>query len=200
MKRSIDLTGGLVARRQPELVKAGPAKIVAISGAGAPESPAFQTAVQALYGLAWTLKMTPKPGIRGTFKVPPLEGFWWGATGPSGFQRVPRSAWKWKVFLRVPAWIEAADVRGAAKSLEARGRGAGVKLAKLEILDEGMCVQALHVGPYSAEPSTVRKMEEFARKHGLAFTGRHHEIYLGDPRRAKPERLRTTLRHAVRPA
>jgi len=198
MKRSVDLSGGLIASKEPELVRAGPAKILSVSGEGAPESGAFQAAIQALYGLVWTLKMTKKPRVRGTFKVPPLEGFWWGAPGREGFARTPRSHWHWKLFLRVPSWITAAEVRGAAKALEERGRGDGARKAKLEVLDEGVCVQALHVGPYASEPETIRRMEEFAHAHGLTFVGKHHEIYLGDPRRAKPQKLRTTLRHAVR--
>ena len=124
------------------------------------------------------------------------EGLWWG--GGPGDAAEQRKAWRWKLLMRVPDFVAVADVRRAAAALAARGRdGAGVAL---ETFARGRAVQVLHLGPYANEPATLARLEAFATEAGLAFTGPHHEIYLSDPTRTAPARLRTILRHAVRKA
>jgi hypothetical protein len=109
-----------------------------------------------------------------------------------------RSRWRWKVLIRMPAFVTAADVQAARKHLRARGKGKAVAQVRLERLAEGRCVQMLHVGPYADEGPTMDAMLAFAKAKGLRFTGKHHEIYRSDPRRVKPAKLRTILRHPVR--
>jgi hypothetical protein len=107
-------------------------------------------------------------------------------------------SWNWKLLIRVPEFISEKDLKSAVDSLLKKGKDKRVSSVKLEALNEGSCVQVLHVGPYDQEAKTISKMRELAEGKGFAFEGRHHEIYLSDPRRVAPERLRTILRQPVR--
>ena len=183
------------ARKDPAIVDVPRGKFLAAEGTGDPGSEAFHCAIGAIYGVAWTIKMTGKKDGK-DFKVGALEGLWWG--GGPGDDAEQRKAWRWKLLMRVPDFVAAADVRRAAAALAARGRdGAGVAL---ETFAQGRVVQVLHTGPYADEPATLARLEAFATEAGLAFTGPHHEIYLSDPTRTAPAKLRTILRHPVRKA
>lgn len=185
--------------RTPILLSVKPAKYLVITGAGSPQDPDFQVAIGALYGMAFTIKMARKFAGK-DYTVSKLEGLWWGgARGKLMVDSAPHT-WFWKLMIRVPSFITARDRTTALRVLAERGKGAAVTRVKIESLREGRCVQMLHVGPYTAEAPTIRAMEQCARAAGYAFTGRHHEIYLSDPRRVAPEKLRTLLRHPVRRA
>ncbi len=186
-----------VAPRNPRVVTAGKGQYLSVEGRGRPGDALFRAQVGALYGMAWTLKMTKK-GLGKDFKMMPLEALWWGEAAEPG--AAPGAEWSWKLLLRVPNFVRRRDLSAAAQALAARGRGQGAREVALEQLKEGRCVQALHVGPYDTEHETIEHMARAARAHGLALHGRHHEIYLSDPRRVPPERLRTILRHPVRAA
>ena len=179
-----------VTPKQPVLVKIGPAKYLAIEGQGQPGSPLFQAQIGALMGAAWTIKMTRKFAGKGDFKVCALEGQFWnfGSGQPS---------MDWKLLIRVPAFVTATGLKAAVAALREKGKGAETGNLRLETIKEGQCIQVLHVGPYNRECETIARMEAFANEHGLAFRGLHHELYLSDPRRVPPERLRTILRHPV---
>jgi hypothetical protein len=184
----------LAAKKNPVLLDVPPGRFLTAEGTGDPATEGFTRAVGAIFGVAWTVKMTGKAAGK-DFKVGALEGLWWGG-GPEDGPR-KRRTWRWKLLLRVPDSVGAADVRRAAGVLAARGRdGTGVRVERFA---EGRAVQVLHVGPYADEPATLERLEAYARGEGLAFTGPHHELYLSDPRRTAPSRLRTILRHAVRP-
>lgn len=185
------------ATRTPQIVTTGPGRYLSIQGRGEPGGALFRDQLGALHGMAWTLKTAMK--ARGKdFKIPPLEGLWWPADedGP----RDCSVEWNWKLLMRVPNFVKGRALEPAALTLEAKGRAAGAREVRLEELREGRCVQALHVGPYATEPKTIDRMRRAAADLGLAFHGRHHEIYLSDPRRVAPERLRTILRMPVRAA
>jgi hypothetical protein len=192
------------AARTPAVVQLPPLSSISLEGRGAPESREFQDAIGALYGTAYTLKFTLK-AAGSDFKVPPLEALWWsdydvGRLADSrGLLRVPRHLWRWKVLLVLPEQVTFEDVRAARQTLSDKRGGDPLPLrVRLEPIDEGKCVQALHVGPYADEPATIRKMHELIREQGLTPCGFHHEIYLGDPRRGDPAKLRTILRQPVR--
>jgi hypothetical protein len=186
-----------VLPRTPQLVATKPAKYLAIAGSGDPNGPAFGEKVGALYAIAFTVKMARKQA--GTdYKVAGLEGLWWGVSGAQWMIAQARTHWRWKLLIRVPDFVGAREVAAAQRALLARGKGKAVAQVKLEALREGRCVQMLHIGPYANEGPTMDAMLAFATAQGLRFTGRHHEIYLSDPRRVKPEKLRTILRHPVR--
>jgi hypothetical protein len=179
-----------VTPKQPTLVAIKPAKYLAIAGKGEPGSEQFQAQIGALIGAAYTIKMTRKFAGKGDFKVCALEGqFWEFAAGKRTMQ--------WNLLIRVPTYVGASDLKAAIAALKKKGKDAEVDELRLEILKEGKCVQVLHVGPYDKECETIARMEACAKENGLAFRGLHHELYLSDPRRVPPERLRTILRHPV---
>lgn len=177
------------APRTPRLVTVKPAMYLTIAGQGEPGGELFQKQTGALYGMAFTVKMA-KNFAGQDYAVCKLEGLW-SKVGAS-------KAMQWQVLIRLPDFIRADDLRAAADALVKKGKGDGVRDVRLEKIDEGQCVQVLHVGPYANEPETIARMEAFAREQGLGFHGLHHEIYLSDPRRVAPANLRTILRHPVR--
>ncbi len=185
------------APRKPALVDIKPATYLAISGQGAPGGERFGESIGALYGVAFTVKMTRKFAGKQDYAVCKLEGQWW-ADGAMNFAKLPREQWQWKLLIRTPDFVSEQDVREAVAVLLKRGKGEDAKRVRLETLAEGRCVQMLHVGPYERESETVAVMAAFAEKQGLGFSGKHHEIYLSDPRRVPPERLKTILRQPVR--
>jgi hypothetical protein len=183
-----------VAGRLPVLVRVGPARYLSFPGRSAPGAPEFQNAVGALYTMAFTIKMARK--VSGSdYAVTKLEGLWWldeGAPEPT-----PTTIWNWQVMLRVPPFITEKERAKAAEDLIEKGKPADVRRVELVELDEGQCVQILHVGPYTEEKESIARMREFAAQAGHRFAGKHHEIYLSDPRRAQPDKLRTILRQPL---
>lgn len=187
-----------VTPKAPVLLTLGPAKYLAFQGRGAPAGSAFQLAVGALYAVAFTIKMTRKFAGKTDYKVAWLEGLWWGSDPRAPFSVRSAKDWRWKVLIRTPTFVTARDLARAQKDLLAKGKAREVARVTLETIREGRCVQMLHVGPYAKEPATIEAMQAFAESKGYAFRGVHHEIYLSDPRRTAPSKLRTILRHAVR--
>jgi len=186
------------AKLAPAVVKIGPAVYLSISGRGAPGGNAFSEAIGALYGVAFTIKMAHKFGGKQDYAVCKLEGVW-----PNlDFDEVnpDRESWTWRLMIRTPKFITKKDLSQAVETLIKRGKGPDVKRVELQPLTEGQCVQALHVGPYKEEGPKIKAMRDFAEKQGLRVVGAHHEIYLSDPRRVAPAKLRTILRQPVKPA
>ena len=124
-----------------------------------------------------------------------LDGLWWSETEP--FDLAEKSSWKWTLMIAQPDVITAPLVRAARKTVKEKKGLAQVDDVRLESWREGKAVQMMHIGPYSEEGPTIEKMRQFAAGQGCRLTGKHHEIYLSDPRRARPEKLRTLLRHPV---
>jgi hypothetical protein len=185
-----------VMPKEPVLVNVRPAKYLTIIGRGAPAGAEFQSAFGALYGVAFTIKMAKKFAGQ-DYKVCHLEGLWWGSRETGDFSQEPPETWNWQLLIRVPDFIRDRDLKAAVQQLQAKGKGDGAANVKLATIKEGKCVQMLHVGPYSEEGRTISRMWEYARGQRLSFRGRHHEIYLSDPRRVPAARLRTILRHPV---
>ena len=175
-----------------------------IDGRGDPNtSEEYQDALQALYGVAYTLKFTLKKAEpERDFKVAPLEGLWWAdeeAPTMAELQR-DRDAWNWTMMIAVPDAVTAAEVTAAAEAAAKRRELPAAPRIRLERFAEGLAAQIMHVGPYADEAPTIERLHAFAAEQGYELRGRHHEIYLGDPRRTAPERLKTVLRHPVREA
>ncbi len=187
-----------VTPKTPKMVETKPALYLSVTGRGEPGSEGFTGAFGALYSVAFTIKMARK-AVGQDYAVSHLEGLYWMDDKGKDFATVPPSQWNWDIIIRVPDFITEEDLRQAKAALEKRRGDQQAEVVKLKPLDEGLCVQMLHVGPYQEEGKTVAAMEEFARGQKLALHGLHHEIYLSDPRRVPPERLRTILRHPVRP-
>lgn len=192
----------------PALVHVPKMNYLAVRGKGDPNDPdgEYARSIPLLYGVAYTLKMSPRAGhvIDGFFDytVPPLEGFWW-QPGLAGVDYANKAGFHFLSLLRLPDFVTRADFDWAVESATAKKK---MDLSPVEFFpyDEGLCVQCLHLGPYDAEPQTAAKMHDFMRRQGYALditdTRYHHEIYLSDPRKCDPARLKTVLRHPVRPA
>lgn len=161
-------------------------------------SPRFQEAFGAVYGVTYTLKFMSKLRERNPidYTVMALEGLWWVDSGEFVFAKKDE-AWKWTLMVMQPKHITTKMYQEAVQQLKEKKGNPALERLRFESFHEGLCLQMMHIGPYSEEPRTVEKMRAFAQENGYVFRGKHHEIYLGDPRRSKPEKLRTVLRHPV---
>jgi hypothetical protein len=173
-------------------------KFLMIDGSGHPDgNPLFQQGMEALFGVAYTLKFSSKLGPQKlNWTMMPPEALWW-VEGPETFEKADKSAWRWTLMIAQPDAVTAAMVREAKKTLKERKNPARVDEVRLGSLPKERCVQILHVGPYDAVKPAIEKLCTFAAENGYELTGKHHEIYFSDPRRTKPEKLRTIVRFAV---
>lgn len=185
---------------KPVLVTVGEGTYLTVCGRGKPGGPEFTDRIGALYGVAYTVKMTRKFAGLQDYVVGKLEGQWWVDGTGQDFGRTPPDQWNWRLMIRTPEIVTPAELSQAAAKLIEKGKALSADLVKLESFAEGPCVQMLHVGPYDREVETITMMKAFADGKGLELHGRHHEIYLSDPRRVATERLKTILRLPVRNA
>lgn len=154
--------------------------------------------MSALYPLAYTLKMTGKKQDGRDFVVGPQSATW-RSEDKSAFVTGDRSKWEWTVLIPLPEWITDEQIADAREAVAAKKNPAALGLVHVLALDEGLCVQILYRGPYVDEaPVLARMHDEFMPANGLEFNGDHHEIYLSDPGRTAPEKLKTILRQPVR--
>ncbi len=170
-----------------------------VDGEGDPNSSkTFEQAVEALYSLSYTLKFTLKKSPQAVdYGVMPLEGLWW-ADDPRVFHEADKSAWKWTAMILQPEFIARSDVDAAFEQVRKKKNPAALDRVRFETLEEGEAVQTLYLGPFADEGPTIRRMHEAIDAAGKHLYGRHHEIYLSDPRRTAPEKLRTVLRQPMR--
>ena len=173
-------------------------RFVMNDGKGDPNSASsYVEGLQWLYAVSYTLKFASRQQLGKDYTVPPLEALWW-ADDISAFVAGNRGDWKWTQMIMVPDWIDW-NMYAAAVTKSADKLGLAPPTLRLEPYDEGLSVQILHIGPYSAEAPTIKRLhEEFLPANGLTESGHHHEIYLGDPRRTAPEKLKTVIRQPVR--
>nr|WP_196791671.1 GyrI-like domain-containing protein [Motilibacter deserti] len=184
------------------LVDVPPLTYLMVDGHGDPNtSAAYTEALEALYPLAYALKFASKRELGRDYVVPPLEALWSAADMSVFTTQRDKSRWDWTVMLMTPEWVDAGLVAATRAALAAKKPALALDRVRVEALEEGRCAQTLHVGPYDDEgPALADLHERFVPEHGLVMTGRHHEVYLSDPRRTAPEKLRTILRQPVRPA
>lgn len=199
--REFYLSGGT-----PELVTVPAMNYIAVRGRGDPneEGGAYKQAIGVLYAVAYTLRMSGKSGHRievfFDYVVPPLEGFW-RQEGKADFDFRDKAAFLWTSVIRLPDFV---TEEAFAWAVEAASRKKGLDCSAAEFLtvEEGLCVQIMHIGPYDDEPRSVALMDAFLIENGyandLGDTRLHHEIYLSDARRVPPERRKTLIRHPVR--
>lgn len=161
------------------------------------DSPDFEEALNALYGISYTLKFMFKKRAADPIDYPvmALEGLWGTESGI--FNPNVRETWHYTAMIMQPDIITPEVFEEGRAQLLAKRPGPGPARLRLETFHEGRAIQVMHIGPYSTEMATIARMDEFAQANGLTLHGRHHEIYLGDPRRADPEKLKTVLRHPV---
>lgn len=192
--------------KQPGIIEVPEMNYVAVRGTGNPNDPEgdYKRAINILYGVAFTIKMSYKGShkIDGYFSyvVPPLEGLWW-QEGVAGVDYSHKEKFQWISMIRLPDFVKKEDFDWAVAEASAKKK-ADFSKAEFFTYHEGKCVQCMHIGSYDKEPETIRKMEEFVAKQGyqpdFSDTRFHHEIYLSDPRRAAEEKLRTVIRYPIK--
>lgn len=195
-------------KKGPGIIEVPPVTYVAVRGSGDPneEDGAYQQAITVLYAISYTIKMSKK-GTRQIegytdFVVPPLEGFWW-QDAVEGVDYAHKEAFNWIAVIRLPDFVTR-EVFGWAVEEATAKKKVDCSIAEYLRVREGLCVQCLHVGSYDDEPATVEAMDAFAREQGyeidLSEERRHHEVYLSDARKVAPDKLKTIVRHPIKPA
>lgn len=179
---------------------------VAVRGKGNPNDPngEYKKALSLLYGISFTIKMSYKSShrIEGYFPyvVPPLEGLWW-QDGMTGIDYSHKERFRWISMIRLPEFVTKEEFDWAVREAEKK-KEADLSRTEFFTYKEGLCVQCMHIGSYDDEPATLRKMDEFLSENGyqpdLSGERLHHEIYLSDPRRTAPERLKTVIRQPIK--
>ncbi len=193
-------------KNKPQIVTIPPMNFISVQGKGDPneEGGDYKQAIGLLYGIAYTIKMSKKGEhqIEGYFDyvVPPLEGLWW-QEGIAGVDYSRKQDFQWISMIRLPEFVTREEFEWAKAEAEVKKE---TDYSSVEFLtyEEGLCVQCMHIGPYDAEPATVAAMDHYAGEQGyltdMAGARRHHEIYLSDARRCRPENLKTVIRHPIR--
>lgn len=195
-----------LAPKKPGIIQVPEMRFVAVRGQGDPnqEGGEYKAAMNLLYGIAFTIKMS-KMGdhrIEGYFDyvVPPLEGFWW-QEGAKGIDYTHKELFQWISLIRLPDFVTKDEFDWAVEEAT-RKKKADFSRAEYLTYTEGLCVQCLHIGPYDNEPATIQAMSDYAAEEGyeidISDTRYHHEIYLSDARRVSPEKLKTVIRHPIR--
>jgi hypothetical protein len=192
----------------PAIIDVPEMTFIAVDGRGDPNtSESYKAALEALYGLSYAIKMSKMSGTQpdGYFEyvVPPLEGLWWSPDGGI-VNYADKDSFCWTSMIRQPAFVTPEVFEFAKTTLAKKKPGIDLSKARLMKFTEGLCVQVMHIGSYDDEPATIAAMEQYAVDNGYAIdindTRRHHEIYLSDPRKVAPEKLKTVIRHPVRRA
>lgn len=190
-------------KQQPAVIDVPSMNFIMVNGRGDPNSEQYQNAISVLYALSFTIKMSKmgdnQPDGYFDYVIPPLEGLWWCEGAPFNFDQ--RDAWRWTSMIRQPEFVTPQVFDRAAETCKIKKPELDCSSARLECFTEGLCVQAMHLGPYKTEPDTVASMHAFmAQNRWMDETGpdrKHHEIYLNDPRKTAPDKLKTVIRHPV---
>ncbi|MDD5065651.1 MAG: GyrI-like domain-containing protein [bacterium] len=189
-------------KNEPEIINVPDLKYIMIDGEGNPNTAKeFGEKIQVLYGIAFTIKFTLKLDKDDPydFSVPPLSGLWC-ADDITAYAAGRKDEWKWTLMILMPDRVTEDDFKRAKEKVREKKDPAYLDLARFGIYKEGAAAQIMHTGPYSAEGPTIKKLHEFFREKGYTFNGKHHEIYLSDPRRAKPEKMKTIIRQPIKKA
>lgn len=190
------------ATAEPAWVDVPELSFLMIDGHGDPNTaPEYAAAVQALYSVAYTVKFALKRAPGGTdYTVMPLEGLWW-VPEMSRFSMSDKDAWDWTMMILQPDEVTQQTLAAAVEATTRKHpEQEAVARVRLERFREGPSVQVLHLGPYADEGPAIRRLHDLVAEQGQVLAGKHHEVYLSDPRRAAPEKMRTIIRQPVRPA
>lgn len=188
------------ARRKPELRDLDSYYYLSLTGRCDPQSDQFLAAIDKLYAVAYAMKFICKSEDM-DFVVPKMEGFWWidgGLEAQHKFGQTPPDQWNWKIVIRMPDFVEGDHYYRAVQKVKAKNPELlNNDEVKFELINEGLCVQGLHIGSFYEEEPTIAGIMNFIQENGLEVHGYHHEIYLSDPRRTPEDKLKTILRYAV---
>ena len=180
----------------PNLVELEPCNYLSIQGNSSPEDALFVSAIEEIYAMAYQIKFMFKAEEM-DFVVPKMEAFWW-VEGELPFDEAPKEEWHWNILIRVPDFVGEGEVKIASEVLIEKAKLQADHRVNLTSFHEGKSVQVLHIGGYDEEEESIAKIEKFMENEGLQCNGRHHEIYLSDPRKVSKEKLRTIIRYAVK--
>ena len=185
--------------RQFEVVEVPEMQFLMVDGHGNPNTvPAYREAVETLYAVAYKIKFSSKKLLNRDYVVPPLEGLWW-AEDMDTFLTRDKDAWDWTMMIMQPDWISTEMFAEGCAAAEKANQPPALSRLRLASYREGLSVQIMHIGSYDDEGPVLAKLHnEFLPGNGYVETGKHHEIYLGDPRKTKPENLKTILRQPVK--
>lgn len=183
--------------KQPSIVDVPAMNFLMVDGIGDPNtSQQYKDALESLYALSYTLKFAIKYAEKVDYQVSMLEGLWWSDTLDE-FLTGTRDAWRWTMMVRQPSVVTPAWMAHAVEEVQQKKDLPALPGVRLETFHEGLAAQIMHIGPYATEASTIQKLHDFIHAEGGVFDGhvqKHHELYLGDPRRAAPEKLKTVIR------
>ena len=183
--------------KEVSLVEVPEMNSLMIDGTGDPNSvPEFQQAVEALYGISYTLKFMIKKAQATDYVVMPLEGLWW-TEDMSQFSIEDKGAWQWTLMIMQPEFVTSQLVEQAIDQVRQKKDPPALGKVRFAALHERLGAQIMHIGPYGDEGPTIEKLHSFIRENGYELTGKHHEVYLSDPRRTAPEKLKTIIRQPV---
>lgn len=185
--------------KQAAIITVPEMNFIMMDGAGNPNtSPDYQQAVEALYGVAYALKFASKKALGRDYVVMPLEGLWWGTPmGKHNFTEADKDQFQWTMMIMQPDFITEDMVEQAIVQVKAKKGLENLDQMRFAAFAEGLSVQILYFGAYDDEGPTIADMHQFAFDQGYQLRGKHHEIYLSDPRRTSPEKLKTILRHPI---
>ena len=173
-----------------------------VDGQGVPNpelTPAYQQALEALYGVSYKVKFASKKELEKDYVVPPLEGLWWAEDMTFFTTNRDKSKWQWRMMIMQPDWITQEMIEAGTAVVKKQKDLPALEKLRFETYEEGLSVQIMHVGAYDDEGPTLAKLhDKFMPENGFDFNGHHHEIYLSDPRRVAPEKLKTVLRQPVK--
>jgi hypothetical protein len=180
------------------VTKIPPLNFLMVDGAGDPNSQAFKDAAQTLYAVAFALKFAVKKHHHSDYTVMPLEGLWWTSDNHFDHAAKNRDNWRWTLMVMQPEVVTADLVQQTIGEVRRKKNPPALDCLRFERYDEGLAVHTLYFGPYSDEHPTIEAMYRFMESCGYAHNGKHHEIYLNDPSRVAPEKMRTILRQPIR--
>lgn len=185
------------SKKEFEIIEIPPMNFLMIDGKGNPNTAkSYQEALEALYAASYTLKFKSKLALDQDYVVLPLEGLWW-AEDMNAFLDGDKDEWLWTAMIRQPGHLTERHVAAAIEEVKKKNDPPALPRMRFETFHEGLSAQILYIGPYADEGPTIQKMHAFIEQRGYQLTGKHHEIYLSDPRRAAPERLKTIIRQPV---
>lgn len=187
------------AAKQPHIVDVPPLNFIMLDGSGDPNTESFRDAISALYTAAFTLKFAFKKERGIDFSVMRMEGLWWTERFED-FRLDYKDNWLWRIMILMPDVVTADDVTKAVTQAKAKKDLPALDLIRFDSFHEGLSAQILHIGPYDAELPTVERLNRFIAEQGYIESYPHHEIYLSDPNRAAPEKLKTIIRHPIKQA
>jgi len=185
--------------KSPLLVDVPPMQYLMVDGHGDPNmAPEYAAAVEALYAVAYKIKFLSKKELERDYVVPPLEGLWWAEDMETFSTNLEKSAWDWTMMIMQPEWISHELFERAVREVGKKKDLPALPGLRLESYHEGPSAQVMHVGPYDAEGPTIAGLHTFIEEQGHELHGKHHEIYLSDPRRVAPAKMKTVIRQPVR--